>query len=200
MVARELLGQRLVRLEPGGRLAGLITETEAYVGQDDLACHARFGRTPRSEVMFGLAGFAYVYFTYGMHWMLNVVTEAEGFPAAVLIRGMLPVAGEPVMRARRAQRQGPSERPTPLARLTDGPAKLAQAMALNENDHRLFTERALFATRLSKRKPGKEPEPEQVHWRDRLLKTLLPPESPVEKMILDSIRVKANIGAFASVH
>jgi DNA-3-methyladenine glycosylase len=146
LVARELLGQRLVHLSAGQRLAGLITETEAYIGQIDQACHARFGRTPRSEVMFGAPGHAYVYFTYGMHWMLNVVTEPAGFPAAVLIRALLPVEGEPVMRSRRAAAAS-----APLHRLTDGPAKLAQALgvdrALNGHDlcvrgARLFIERA----------------------------------------------------------
>jgi DNA-3-methyladenine glycosylase len=146
-VARELLGQRLVHLSGGQRLAGLITETEAYIGQTDLACHARFGRTPRSEVMFGAPGHAYVYFTYGLHWMLNVVTEPAGFPAAVLIRALLPVEGEPVMRARRSSRAARA----PVHRLADGPAKLAQALgvdrALNGHDlcaggARLFIERA----------------------------------------------------------
>jgi DNA-3-methyladenine glycosylase len=85
-VARELLGARLVRLLDGVRLAGVITETEAYVGEADLGCHAKAGRTPRTTVMYGPPGRAYVYFTYGMHWLLNAVTEAEGFPAAVLIR------------------------------------------------------------------------------------------------------------------
>lgn len=145
-VARDLLGQRLVRLVAGQRLAGLITETEAYIGQTDLACHARFGRTPRSAVMFGPPGRAYVYFTYGMHWMLNVVTEAEDYPAAVLIRGVLVTEGEAAARARRGA-QGHA----PLARLTDGPAKLAQAFGIDKalNGHdlcargaELFVERA----------------------------------------------------------
>ncbi len=132
-VARALLGQRLVRLAGGQRLAGLITETEAYIGPTDLACHARAGRTSRTQVMFGPPGHAYVYFTYGLHWMLNIITEAPDFPAAVLIRGLLPTEGEPAMRTRRG-RQGAA----PLARLTNGPAKLAQALnidkALNGHD------------------------------------------------------------------
>ena len=139
-VARELLGQRLVRLHAGRRLAGLITETEAYIGQDDLACHARFGLTPRSEVMFGPPGHAYVYFTYGMHWMLNVVTEARGFPAAVLIRALLPQAGLEVMQTLRPR---PSRVP---ARLTDGPAKLAQALGVDKalNGHDLCARHAVL--------------------------------------------------------
>jgi DNA-3-methyladenine glycosylase len=140
-VARELLGQRLVRLWNGERLAGLISETEAYIGEADLACHARFGRTPRSQVMYGPPGHAYVYFTYGMHWMLNFVTEAEGFPAAVLIRGMLPCGGVEVMRRRRG----------PDAALADGPAKLTQALGIDKRlngcdvcarDAMLFVEKA----------------------------------------------------------
>lgn len=132
-VAQELLGQRLVRLYEGRRLTGLIAETEAYIGQDDRACHARFGRTPRSAVMFGAPGYAYVYFTYGMHWMLNVVTEAEGFPAAVLVRAMVPEEGLEVMQALRPR---PARTP---ARLTDGPAKLAQALDIDKrlNGHDL---------------------------------------------------------------
>ena len=123
-VARDLLGQRLVRLEPdGARLSGLVVETEAYVGSQDLACHARHGRTRRNEVMWGPPGRAYVYFTYGMHWMLNVVTEREGFPAAVLLRAILPQEGMARMRARRRGRTD--------GQLTDGPAKLCQALAID---------------------------------------------------------------------
>jgi DNA-3-methyladenine glycosylase len=79
-VARQLLGTRLVRIEGRKRVAGLIIEAEAYRGEEDQGCHARAGRTPRTQTMFGPPGHAYVYFTYGMHWMLNFVTEEEGFP------------------------------------------------------------------------------------------------------------------------
>ena len=92
-VARELLGCRLVRKLGGTPLVGAIVETEAYIGERDLACHAKAGRTPRTQIMYGPPGFAYVYFTYGMHWMLNLVTEADGFPAAVLIRAFEPLEG-----------------------------------------------------------------------------------------------------------
>ena len=98
-VARAILGQRLVRLEAGQRLAGIITEAEAYIGETDLGCHAHAGRTPRTAVMYGPPGHAYVYFTYGMHWMLNFVTEIEGFPAAVLIRAIQPVEGLEIIAA-----------------------------------------------------------------------------------------------------
>jgi DNA-3-methyladenine glycosylase len=130
-VARDLLGQKLVRIWNGRRLSGLITETEAYVGEADLACHARAGKTGRTAVMYGPPGCAYVYFTYGHHWMLNVVTEREGFPAAVLIRALRPVDGLEVMRRRRQQ---------PDRILTNGPGKLAQALAIDGalNGARLF--------------------------------------------------------------
>jgi DNA-3-methyladenine glycosylase len=123
-VARELLGMRLVRMENDGtRLEGIITETEAYVGETDLASHARVGRTPRTQAMFGLPGRAYIYFIYGMHWCLNVVTEAEGFPAAVLIRAVEAVEGFGVIESRR----GKAKR----ADWTNGPAKLTAAFNIN---------------------------------------------------------------------
>jgi DNA-3-methyladenine glycosylase len=87
-VAEDLLGKTLVRKRGAGKIAAIITEVEAYDGMNDRACHAHRGRTPRNEVMFGPAGHFYVYFIYGMHWMLNIVTGEEGYPAAVLIRGI----------------------------------------------------------------------------------------------------------------
>jgi DNA-3-methyladenine glycosylase len=121
--ARAVLGARLVRIQDGQRLAGTITEAEAYVGESDLGCHARAGRTPRTAVMYGPPGHAYVYFTYGMHWMLNFVTEAEGFPAAVLIRAIQPLEGLEIIAARRQGR--------PQAEWTDGPAKICQALGID---------------------------------------------------------------------
>ncbi len=123
-VARELLGAQLTRVVDGHRLCGVITEAEAYLGEDDLGCHAHAGKTRRNAVMYGPPGFAYVYFTYGMHWMLNAVTGAEGSPAAVLIRAIRPLAGQEWMAANRPRLAG---KPGWL----DGPAKLTQALAID---------------------------------------------------------------------
>lgn len=121
-VARELLGARLVRMEAGVRISGVISETEAYIGEEDQGCHARSGLTARTAVMFGPPGHAYIYFTYGMHWMLNAVTEEEGYPAAVLIRAIQPVEGIDVIARRRGKQ--------PKHRWSDGPAKVTQALGI----------------------------------------------------------------------
>lgn len=130
-VARELLGQRLVRQMDGQRLSGIIVETEAYIGPDDSACHASKGYTPRTAVMFGPPGHAYVYLIYGMYHMLNLVTEAEGFPAAVLIRAIEPVEGIEQMQTRRRRQHS--------INLTNGPGKLCAALAIDRrlNGHSL---------------------------------------------------------------
>ena len=123
-IARSLLGQRLVRiLDDGQRLAGIIVECEAYVGEEDKACHAARGRTTRNAVMYEQAGVAYVYFIYGMYHCLNVVTEQEGLPAAVLIRALEPREGLDQMREYRPGR--------PDSELTSGPGRLCQALAID---------------------------------------------------------------------
>jgi len=104
-------------------VSGLIVETEGYVGAEDLGCHARAGRTRRNRSIWGPAGHAYVYFTYGMHWMLNFVTEKEDFPAAVLIRAVIPEEGVEYMLERRGARGH--------RHLADGPAKLCQAFDID---------------------------------------------------------------------
>jgi len=123
-VARELLGTRLVREFNGTVLSGMIIETEAYLGTNDSASHASKGRTPRNSVMFGPAGVAYVYFVYGLHFMLNMVTEQEGNPCAVLIRAIKPMTGLAQMEALRGKKGKD---------LSDGPAKLCQAMAIDKS-------------------------------------------------------------------
>lgn len=126
-VARSLLGQRLVRVLNGRRLEGLVVETEAYVGAQDSANHASKGRTARTELMFGPAGHAYIYLIYGMYFMLNIVTETEGFPAAVLIRAVEPVAGLETMQANRPR--------VSKRNLTNGPGKLCQALRIDKSLH-----------------------------------------------------------------
>ena len=124
-VARALLGCRLVREQSGQHLTGLILETEAYQGEQDLGCHASAGKTPRTAVMYGPPGHAYVYFTYGMHWLFNVVTDRVDTPSAVLIRKIQPIEGLDIMAENRPYKAGKSG-------WTDGPAKLTQALAVDE--------------------------------------------------------------------
>jgi DNA-3-methyladenine glycosylase len=122
-VARELVGQCLVRMLDGQRLAGRIVEVEAYLDETDQASHARPGHTRRNAPMYGPPGHAYVYFIYGMYHCLNAVTEPEGSPAAVLIRALEPLEGLKIMRRHRPGRSD--------CDLTDGPGKLCQALAVD---------------------------------------------------------------------
>src|ERR1022692_4593329 len=120
-VARDLLGKVLVHRAPAGITAGMIVETEAYLGSGDLAAHSARGVTPRTQVIFGPPGHAYVYFIYGMYECLNLVCEPAGTAGCVLIRALEPVAGVDLMRRRR-----PAARK--IEDLASGPAKLTLAL------------------------------------------------------------------------
>lgn len=143
-VARNLLGQRLVRVDGGRRLAGVIVEVEAYLGPRDRASHTYGGRrTARNESMYLGGGHAYVYFTYGMHHCLNVVCGARGDGTAILLRAIEPTEGLDVMFARRAAARQPGE-------LCSGPGKLTQALGLDRahDGLDLRTSRELFIERI----------------------------------------------------
>ena len=128
-VARELLAKHLARRVGESDLVGKIVEVEAYGGAYDPASHAYRGMTPRNQVMFGKGGFAYVYFTYGKHYCLNVTTEKEGVPGAVLIRALQPVSGIEMMRRNRRRKR--------LRYLTNGPGRLTEAMGITKRQNGL---------------------------------------------------------------
>jgi DNA-3-methyladenine glycosylase len=127
VLARDLLGRLLFYRTPEGLLAGRIVETEAYTGPSDPASHAFRGPTSRNAVMFGPAGIAYVYFSYGMHYCLNVTADGPGKPGAVLLRALEPLAGLEVMRARGDH--GPD------VRLLSGPGKIGRGFGLTLADN-----------------------------------------------------------------
>jgi len=123
-VARKLLGKRLVRVRGRVELIGRIVEVEAYRGRDDPASHAYRGKTPRNMLMFGEPGYAYIYFTYGNHYCLNVTTQRPGVAGAVLIRAVEPLNGLSLMRRLRPG--------VPDLQLTNGPGKLTKAFAIDK--------------------------------------------------------------------
>jgi len=142
-VARDLVGRVLVHDTRAGRAAGLIVEVEAYIGESDPACHAAPGPTRRNAPLYGPPGFAYVYLNYGMHYLVNVVTEREGAPAAVLIRALEPVEGEDLMRRRRARGTARRRESFAAAELCRGPGNLTRALgiSLRENERDLTSGR-----------------------------------------------------------
>ena len=140
VVARDLLGKILSK----GDTSGVIVETEAYPGGDDLASHSAAGVTKRTKVIFGPPGHAYVYFIYGMHTCMNIVVGPEGTPGCVLIRALEPLAGLPLMRQRRSAAQRDRD-------LASGPGKLTQALAITLDDYGADLTRGEFVVRQPKR-------------------------------------------------
>jgi DNA-3-methyladenine glycosylase len=139
-VARDLIGLVLVHERRGVRTSGVIVEVEAYVGESDPACHAAPGPTRRNAPLYGPPGYAYVYLNYGIHSLVNVVTEQQGFPAAVLLRALLPLEGVGIMRRRRA-RLAKGRRPLEGAlmdhELCQGPGNLTMAMGITLAENRV---------------------------------------------------------------
>jgi len=136
-VAHDLIGKVLVHRSAEGVTSGMIVEAEAYIGEDDPACHAAAGRTARNAPLYGPPGLAYVYLNYGLHDLVNAVTEADGHPAAVLIRALEPLEGLPLMRRRRAQApwrkgKGAAVKDHELCR---GPGNLTRAMGITLADN-----------------------------------------------------------------
>jgi DNA-3-methyladenine glycosylase len=126
LLAQKLLGCVLVHQTPEGTTSGIIVETEAY-SQDDAASHSYNGRTERTKIMFGPGGYAYIYFTYGMHYCFNVVSGPEGHGQGVLIRALEPIEGLDLMHKRRSKSE--------IKELCNGPAKLVQAMGITKLDY-----------------------------------------------------------------
>ncbi len=155
-VLDDLIGKVLVRKSEEGLTSGVIVEAEAYTGEDDPASYAFSGRTKRSEIMYGPPGRAFVHFTYGMHHMLNLVTEREEFPAAILIRALEPREGISLMKKRRQTEE--------LINLCSGPAKICQAFGIDRSHNGLSlssSRSAIFIKEGEKRK-------EELIWTSRI--------------------------------
>jgi DNA-3-methyladenine glycosylase len=135
-VARDLIGKVLVHETRAGVAAGRIVEVEAYIGEDDPACHAAPGPTRRNEPLYGRPGIAYVYLNYGIHFLTNVVTEADGFPAAVLLRALEPCEGMDLMQRRRTGRARGAAT-IPVEGLCRGPGNLSKALGITLKQNRL---------------------------------------------------------------
>jgi DNA-3-methyladenine glycosylase len=136
-VSRDLIGKVLVHDAPAGLTSGVIVEVEAYIGEADPACHAAPGPTLRNAPLYGQPGFAYVYLNYGIHNLVNAVTEEEGSPAAVLIRALEPLEGESLMRRRRSRGNGRSSADFEIAELCRGPGNLTRALGITLRHNRM---------------------------------------------------------------
>jgi DNA-3-methyladenine glycosylase len=136
-VARDLIGSVLVHETRAGLTSGVIVETEAYIGEADAACHAAPGRTVRNAPLYGPPGIAYVYLSYGIHYLVNAVTEPEDSPAAVLIRALEPLEGEPLMRRRRASGLAKGASDLSTDELCRGPGNLTRALGISLTENRL---------------------------------------------------------------
>jgi DNA-3-methyladenine glycosylase len=158
-VARDLIGKVLVHNRRGTRTSGIIVEVEAYIGESDPACHAAPGRTARNMPLYGPPGHAYVYLNYGIHALVNAVTEAADAPAAVLIRALEPLEGIDLMRRRRARRaRGRTMRPASALAghlLCSGPGNLTMAMGITLAQNRVdLCGEALFVREHTDRAPA----------------------------------------------
>ena len=161
-VLEDLIGKVLVHEVRGHRVSGVIVEAEAYIGEDDPACHAAPGPTKRNAPLYGPPGRAYVYFNYGMHYLVNAVTEAEGSPAAILIRALEPRDGYDLMRRRRARASGRSPSAIAEADLCRGPGNLTAALGIALAQNRLD----LTASRLTVEDEGVRPT--RLAWSPRV--------------------------------
>lgn len=161
-VLEDLIGKVLVHDVRGRKVSGLIVEAEAYIGEDDPACHAAPGLTKRNAPLYGPPGRAYVYFNYGMHYLVNAVTEDEGSPAAVLIRALEPRDGRDLMRRRRSRVSGCPPASFAENDLCRGPANLTAALAIDLAENRLD----LTSSRLTIEDAGVRPA--RLAWSPRV--------------------------------
>jgi DNA-3-methyladenine glycosylase len=161
-VARDLIGRVLVHDTPRGTAAGIIVETEAYIGESDPACHAAPGPTRRNAPLYGPPGIAYVYLNYGIHYLVNAVTEPEGSPAAVLIRALEPLDGIDLMRRRRARGHSRRAAACPDVELCRGPGNLTRALGIS------LRENTLDLTAGSLRVEDRRIPPRAVAWSRRI--------------------------------
>ena len=155
-VARELLGKELLWRGNGAPMGGRIVEVEAYLGAHDPASHAYRGETARNRTMFGEPGHVYVYFTYGMHHCMNVVTEDRGTPHAILLRALMPTTGLARWRAARPD--------LPLSKIASGPGRICRALGIDRTQDGLD----LVRSELSIRTRGDAPEASAIHAGPRI--------------------------------